>query len=428
MKQTLIAITFVAIFAAHAAMADVLTIPAGLERIDPRAFMNDTALDQVVFPEGLQSIGSQSFANSSVKTVYFADSLIDIAEDAFEGCNLDAFVNENTYAYEYCVRKGFGVFLKTNAQDYKGNLLIYTSLCSDLVEAEISAFNVMYPNIEVSVYIDGTHLLLEKIAGERAAPQAGVLWGGFADSIDKYKDCFQPYRPSNIDSIETEFYDPQYYWIGQSATPLVLLMNTNFINEEDIPATWSDLLDSVWKEKIIIKDPSETSAGFISLCTLLMCFGDKNDDYEEGWKCLEQIRSNFVICITSSNLLQKVNSGECPIGIITENDAMQFIKRYKASYLKTIYPKEGTSVIPECIAVVKDCPREDLAKLFEEFILSKEGQSILQENCNFRPIRKDIKPKDFLPLESISTISFDYDFVVNNETDIIEKWQDILIE
>ena len=57
--------------------------------------MNDTALDQVVFPESLQSIGSQSFANSGVKTVYFADSLIDIAEDAFEGCNLDAFVNEN---------------------------------------------------------------------------------------------------------------------------------------------------------------------------------------------------------------------------------------------------------------------------------------------------------------------------------------------
>lgn len=95
MKQTLIAITFVAIFAAHEAIAAVLTIPVGLERIDARAFMNDTALDQVVFPESLQSIGSQSFANSGVKTVYFADSLIDIAEDAFEGCNLDAFVNEN---------------------------------------------------------------------------------------------------------------------------------------------------------------------------------------------------------------------------------------------------------------------------------------------------------------------------------------------
>ena len=89
------------------ALADTLTLPASLKTIEAEAFMGDTSLDEVVLPEGIESIGSRAFANSSVKTVNLPATLTSIADDAFDGVTeITVAAEQGTAAYEWAVAQG----------------------------------------------------------------------------------------------------------------------------------------------------------------------------------------------------------------------------------------------------------------------------------------------------------------------------------
>ena len=67
------------------AFADTLTLPDGLREIEAEAFYGDTALDEVVIPYGVTSIGSRAFAYSSVRQIVIPATVTELAEDAFVG-------------------------------------------------------------------------------------------------------------------------------------------------------------------------------------------------------------------------------------------------------------------------------------------------------------------------------------------------------
>ncbi|MBQ9950568.1 MAG: leucine-rich repeat protein [Clostridia bacterium] len=86
------------------AAADTLELPAQLCAIEAEAFCGDMSIDHVELPEGVCSIGSRAFADSSISSIYLPESLTDIAEDAFDGCSgLAATVIPGSYAEEYCI-------------------------------------------------------------------------------------------------------------------------------------------------------------------------------------------------------------------------------------------------------------------------------------------------------------------------------------
>ncbi len=88
----------------NSSLADI-SFPKKLKKIDTEAFYADSSLEKVTLPDGLERIESKAFAQSSVKTIVFPDSINFIAEDAFDGCNIYAVkANENSYAYNYAIR------------------------------------------------------------------------------------------------------------------------------------------------------------------------------------------------------------------------------------------------------------------------------------------------------------------------------------
>ena len=87
---------------ASVASADTLTLPSSLKQIEAEAFMGNTSLDEVILPEGLESIGEKAFANSGVQRIYLPESLTDIAGDAFAGCtNVVGYGPDNTTASSF---------------------------------------------------------------------------------------------------------------------------------------------------------------------------------------------------------------------------------------------------------------------------------------------------------------------------------------
>lgn len=310
--------------------------------------------------------------------------------------------------------------------DYTGTLVVYSPHDSDPLNAGVAMFEKAYPNVKVEVVADGTGNLLNRIAAESAAPMADILWGGGADSLAAYKEYFQPYKPSCIDLLDSSLYDPDYLWIGESPLPMVFLVNTDLVAEADTPQTWKDLADPKWEGKIAFADPASSGSAFTQLCTILMDYGKEADDYAEGWALVESMIKNLVIQSGSSGAHKNVDSGEYPIGITLEKAAVQY-DTSAAGHLKIVYPTDGTSAVPDGVAIVKDCPNQELAELFVEYVLSAECQTAQNKDFGRRPIRSDVTPEGLMGLDEFAIMSYNFDYAANNKGDIVEKWQDTLV-
>ena len=60
-------ILILSLFICWGAMADVMELPDSLTVIEVESFYGDNSLNEIVLPEGVRSIGSRAFANSSLQ-------------------------------------------------------------------------------------------------------------------------------------------------------------------------------------------------------------------------------------------------------------------------------------------------------------------------------------------------------------------------
>ena len=92
---------------AAGAQAATLKLPAGISEIEEQAFYGSAALDRVVVPDGVKSIGSQAFAGSSLTSINLPRSITSIADDAFANSpDVKATVKAGSYAMTYCAENG----------------------------------------------------------------------------------------------------------------------------------------------------------------------------------------------------------------------------------------------------------------------------------------------------------------------------------
>lgn len=311
------------------------------------------------------------------------------------------------------------------AEDYTGTLTIYSPHDSDPLLAGIAAFEAAYPNVTVEYVADGTSNLVAKIAAESAAPVADVLWGGGADTLAAYKQYFQAYCPSCIDLLDSSLYDPEYYWIGESPLPMTFIANTNLIPEDKIPQTWAELadFDTDTYGKIAIADPTSSGSAFTQLCTMVFLFGEEADEYAAGWEFIGKVLPKLEVKSSSSLAHKDIFAGENALGITLEKAAI----KYEEDFMKTIYPTDGTSAVPDGVAIVKDCPNLELAELFEEFVLGFDCQTAQNGDWGRRPIRSDVVPVGLCPLSEVTLMNYNFDYAANNASAIKEQWQDMLI-
>ena len=313
-----------------------------------------------------------------------------------------------------------------SAADYSGTLTVYSPHDSDPLNAGVAMFEKAYPNVKVEVVADGTSNLVNKIKAEAANPIADVLWGGGADTLAAYKDVFQPYKPTCIDLIDKSLYDPEYYWIGESPLPMVFIANTDKIPEADIPTTWAALADFDTDKygKIAIADPVASGSAFTQLCTMLFLFGQESDDYKSGWEFVEKVIPKLEVKNSSSLAHKDIFGGENAVGITLEKAAI----KYTDDFMKVVFPSDGTSAVPDGVAIVKDCKNLELAKLFVEFVLGQECQAAQNKDYGRRPIRSDVTPVGLSPLADIKLMNYNFDYAAKNAAKIKEAWQDLIVK
>ena len=78
---------------------------------------------------------------------------------------------------------------------------------------------------------------------------------------------------------------------------------------------------------------------------------------------------------------------------------------------------------------MKGCPNEENAKLFIDFVTSRECQEAQSQKWGRRPVRNDMEVGEgMLPLNELTLVDYDFDWAANEKETIIERFNDIMVE
>ena len=306
-----------------------------------------------------------------------------------------------------------------------GSVVVYSPHDADPLNAGVNMFMEKYPDIQVEIVAAGTGELCNRIAAEKDNPIADVLWGGGADSLAAFKEYFQPYVCANDDVIAEEYKDADDLWIGESPLPMVLFYNKELLEKEGLeaPASWEDLTDPKWKGKIAYCLPSKSGSAYTQLCTMIFANGGE----EAGWDFIKKLYDNLdgKMVDSSGKCHKMVNDGEFYVGLTLEKSAVQYAEDSTVGYC---YPSDGTSAVPDGIALVKGAPNEENAKLFIDFITSKECQEVESKDWGRRPVRNDLVIEGMPSLSEIKLVDYDFDWAATEKEANIEKFNDIMVD
>lgn len=311
-------------------------------------------------------------------------------------------------------------------EDYSGTVVVYSPHDADPLNAGVNLFMKTYPNVKVEVVAAGTGELCNRIAAESANPIADVLWGGGADSLAAFKEHFAPYVCANDDVIDAAYKDPNGLWIGESPLPMVIFYNKELLDKDGlaIPQTWEDLTKPEWKGKIAYCLPSKSGSAYTQLCTMMLAHGGK----EDGWDFVKKLYDNLdgKIVDSSGKCHKMVKDGEFYVGLTIEKSAVKYEGDETVGF---VYPQDGTSAVPDGVALVKGAPNEENAKLFIDFVTGKECQTEQSQNWGRRPVRNDMEVgAGMAKLSDLVLVDYDFDWAATDKEVIIEKFNDIMVD
>jgi len=304
------------------------------------------------------------------------------------------------------------------------HVTVYSPHPADPLNAGVKEFQEK-TGITVDVVAAGTGELLKRIEAESGSPLCDVFWGGGADSLAAYGKYFDKFTPTDVNSIDKTYVSTDGLWTGESPLPMVLMYNKKLVGENDVPKGWGDLIDAKFKGKIAYADPAKSGSSYTILCTMLTAFG-KDDG--KGWDFIKKFVSNLdgKILGSSGDVYKKVSDGEYSVGLTLEKEAIKYVQA--GADVGIVYPSEGTSAVPDGIAIVKGCKNKENAETFMNFVLSKECQTMMANDFARRGVRLDTDPPKGVPvMKDIKLVDYDFAWASSQKTEIMEKWKEVVV-
>jgi iron(III) transport system substrate-binding protein len=222
------------------------------------------------------------------------------------------------------------------------------------------------------------------------------------------------------------YVDPQQYIIRtlRFVTPS-LVVNSKLVAPGEI-TSWRSILDSKWRGKFIAKDPSTPGAGASLVSYFYLTFGP------EFVKTL-YVDQKPTISRDPRQAAQSLASGNVPFWV--GPDQNEIIRFQKLGYsLDWVEPTDGPGVLSGgfgFVNLVNRAPNPNAAKLFINWLLSREGQYVFAKAINSPSLRKDVDHSwaagYTLPRDDRQYLdTYDYKFILEHRDPAYEKAQKLL--
>ena len=286
----------------------------------------------------------------------------------------------------------------------EGKVVWHTTLALDAAERLAGRFEQTYPGVKVEVHRSGSERVLQRIMQEL---QAGIKNADVVNTSDtghfvflKRKGLLAKYTPAGADRLAPSFRDRDGFAWGWRAFPLVMPYNTKQVTAAEAPKTWKDLLDPKWKDKLVVSHPSYAGSVVTQIIALANLY---------GWDFWAQLAKNKPMLVQSiHDPARTVASGERAAGVNGADYGFLYTERHKGSPIAASYPRDGTVLIFSPTAITSFAPHPNAARLFTDFIFTREIQQALADAEGLYAAHTDVTyPADRPKLSEIKVLTVD---------------------
>jgi len=312
----------------------------------------------------------------------------------------------------------------TSAWAQKTELLVYTALETDQLKAYTESFQKTNPNIDLKFVRDSTGVITAKLLAEKANPQADVVLGVSASSLEIFKSdgMLAPYTPVGFDQLNPTYSDSSRppSWVGMDVYSAVICYNTVEGQKKNIPApkSWADLTKPVYKGQVVMPNPASSGTGFLDVSGWLQTMGEAN-----AWKYMDGLHENIAQYTHSgSKPCRQAGAGEFVVGVSFDfrgNDV-----KAKGAPVELIFPTEGLGWDIEASGIMKNTKHMDAARKLIDWTATKEANEAFAKNFVIVS-RKDVKahlPNLPTDLET-KLIKNNFAYSAKNRDAILAEWQ-----
>ncbi len=251
----------------------------------------------------------------------------------------------------------------------EGQVVVYLSMNVEESNARNRAFEAKYPFIKVrEARIDGERLFSRILAEEQANKH-------LMDVVECQEFYLHTFKKRGILgyylSPEDRFYPKEFkeegYWITAYLNPYVVAYNSKLVSQKNLPTRYEDLLKPEWKGKMTLEP---TKADW--LAGMLQIMGR-----EPGLKFMRALsKQNMMVRPGHSLLAQLVAAGESLLDINMPASTANRVKE-KGAPIDWI-PVGPVPGIMNGIGIASKAPNPNAARVFADFVLSREGQKMMQ--------------------------------------------------
>ena len=266
----------------------------------------------------------------------------------------------------------------------EGALDWWSTIAQDQSQKIIEEFMKLYPFIKASYWRSGSvglhnKILIEARAGRTSWDVVSQTTPEFIHEL-KQKGVIVPYHSPERRHFSDDLKDKDGYWTGTYALPTGLGFNTQQVKREEAPKNYQELLHPKWKgKKISVDDES-----YELLVGLVQSWG-RNAAVEYLKKVAAQ---EPMIGRGNSQRTQLLAAGEFPLAI-----AYTHTVEYSKSQGNSVdwVNLEPVVIKFDGIMLGAKAAHPHAAKLFIDFILSQQGQELLQSFSRVT-LREGVEP------------------------------------
>jgi len=262
----------------------------------------------------------------------------------------------------------------------EGKLVLYASAAVQQLQMYLAAFGKRYPFVKTEYFRTDKQKLVTRVLLEEQAKQqlADVVHTSVIEThILKKRGALSRYVPAESATYPSQYKDPDGYWTSVYASGTLMGFNTRQVKRAEAPKTYEDLLNPRWKNAMGIDN---TKIEWFSMLLKL-----------KGRPFMEKLSAqNGQVMAGNTNLLNLLAAGEFAI--------MAGVYEYSVDNLKNKgAPVDWIGLEPVITYTVAASlpaqpPHPFAAKLFIEWLLTKEGQEVINQYGRV-PIRDDIDSK-----------------------------------
>ena len=251
----------------------------------------------------------------------------------------------------------------------EGALVWYMSASIEDAQAILLAFNKKYPFLKTDFFRAGSARLFNRIMNEVRAGK--VLFDLVAvRGLETHQlvkaGLLQPYVSPESAAYPAGFKDSKGYWVDYFDSYNVIGYNTQLVARDQAPKSWEDLLDPKWKGKIALDEENFSWYGAMTqkwgkekTQRYMRALAKQDVQLRNGQTLIAQLMAagEFSVAMVLAHRIEKMKEQGAPVEWVTTLDPVTV----------SLHP----------IGLAAKAPHPNAAKLFVDFILSKDGQQLL---------------------------------------------------